>query len=663
MVVANFFSQRQQQPTDTRTFEMNSEDSSVLNFVGTCKEQTNAFVTCIRDTKRRFPFTDAETRKEARKQADRYRAEETRAQQSHCNSYTIERDLARVSITAYKCAGVYLKLEATVDVDNLEKMRNRTWWCRVLLNGTPSYIYSKQGAKRLRLTEVLFNTNDVCFLNNNPLDLRRANVHGALAEPIIKDQSEPATDASAKSAYVMPETDVRTLSATVTADNGPASTSAPPFGTTSATSAAASSSGTQTNSAQPLEPAITGNVEKLPFDFNKFCFPSGPWAPQVCWVAIKQYAAKSPLHARFASEHLSATLRAHYVNFPMPHISDRDMIADIAGMEGHMTQTASDMGAPLAMGKMGQTICKHFLGDAMLQCAYSSASAQAISPAQLWHDDKARARICRTVLSNAARTFSPGSIWSAASLAYYIPSNFPPLVACQLYERYGGGGGGNRDGGSRILDLCSGWAGRLLGFWAAQNTTHYVGVDPNCRLKPRYDAMVSWLRQHSQIANSSDAESPQLPKSVEFIQSGAERTEWADRLLAEKSGSASFDVVFTSPPYFDTEVYDGNQAGQSIVSHGESYEDWRDNFLRPALANGARLLKTGGYMLINVANTKRCPTLEEDTVAIMSEQQMGLQMCASEQLPVPRRPGSGARTDRSEPIFVGRKVASVRLVD
>jgi DNA modification methylase len=81
------------------------------------------------------------------------------------------------------------------------------------------------------------------------------------------------------------------------------------------------------------------------------------------------------------------------------------------------------------------------------------------------------------------------------------------------------------------------------------------------------------------------------------------------------------DFVFTSPPYFNREQY-SQQETQSFKSH-PTYEDWRDNFLKPTLKTAYEYLKNDRYLAWNIANIKvgldKYIPLEEDSIAIMKE--------------------------------------------
>src|SRR3989304_3149792 len=70
------------------------------------------------------------------------------------------------------------------------------------------------------------------------------------------------------------------------------------------------------------------------------------------------------------------------------------------------------------------------------------------------------------------------------------------------------------------------------------------------------------------------------------------------------------DLVFTSPPYFDNEIYSDEET-QSCNRYPK-YEDWRYNYLYRTMISMPSSVKKGGDLIINIANTKRAPTLVKD---------------------------------------------------
>jgi tRNA1(Val) A37 N6-methylase TrmN6 len=138
-------------------------------------------------------------------------------------------------------------------------------------------------------------------------------------------------------------------------------------------------------------------------------------------------------------------------------------------------------------------------------------------------------------------------------------SIFKPLIAKYLYQIYKP---------TSILDFSMGWGGRLVGAMSIPNIK-YIGYDTNINLQEPYNKMIN-----------------------DF--------EWNNRtsLYFEDSSTADFsihnyDMVFTSPPYYDLEIY-------SNMPVYNSFEEWINRFLKPVITNSYRYLKNGGYFCINV---------------------------------------------------------------
>jgi len=157
--------------------------------------------------------------------------------------------------------------------------------------------------------------------------------------------------------------------------------------------------------------------------------------------------------------------------------------------------------------------------------------------------------------------------------------NFRPAVAKAIYDSYCPAGGS-------ILDPCAGWGGRLLGFLVSC-ATRYTGIEVERET-------VKGLRM---MAVRLEKELPD--KSVEIYNSAFESWDTAEK----------FDLVFTSPPYFNAEWY-GHSTNQSSTRYPE-YEQWRDCFLFALIDRAAGMLKKGGRLILNVANTEGGPVADD----------------------------------------------------
>lgn len=129
---------------------------------------------------------------------------------------------------------------------------------------------------------------------------------------------------------------------------------------------------------------------------------------------------------------------------------------------------------------------------------------------------------------------------------------------------------------TRILDFSAGWGDRLLAALASKNVVKYCGYDPNVSLKKGHDLMISKYNND---------------KDIRVIYEPFE--------TAKVDGK--FDLVFTSPPYFNLEIYKGEN--QSINSF-KTYDQWLNKFLFVALMKAWDLLEVNGHMIIHIANIK-----------------------------------------------------------
>ena len=76
----------------------------------------------------------------------------------------------------------------------------------------------------------------------------------------------------------------------------------------------------------------------------------------------------------------------------------------------------------------------------------------------------------------------------------------------------------------------------------------------------------------------------------------------------------SIDLCFTSPPYYDWEKY-SDEDTQSYIKY-PTKEEWIEGFLRQTIENCYYGLKSGGTLIMNVANTKRIKNFETETTRL-----------------------------------------------
>lgn len=128
--------------------------------------------------------------------------------------------------------------------------------------------------------------------------------------------------------------------------------------------------------------------------------------------------------------------------------------------------------------------------------------------------------------------------------------------------------------GGKIMDPCSGWGDRLLA--AAIDGHAYQGYDPSSALQPCYQAMIESF--HDGVHR-------------EVIQSPFEEAHVPENM---------YDLVFTSPPFFDLESY-VDEPSQSIQKY-PTYDSWVKHFLSPLVRQSILALKPGGVLALHLAD-------------------------------------------------------------
>lgn len=152
-------------------------------------------------------------------------------------------------------------------------------------------------------------------------------------------------------------------------------------------------------------------------------------------------------------------------------------------------------------------------------------------------------------------------------------SAFNPVIMLYFINKYSA---------RSVLDPCAGWGDRLIAAMAAG--IRYVGVDPNENLFDGYQNIHNFF--------STVAGNPRITLICSTIQN-------AD--LPVISGKPEmFDMVFTSPPYWNLEEYTG--AGR-VTETSES--SWLWNFLWPMLDICISRINPGGHLVLNLNQRPR----------------------------------------------------------
>lgn len=232
-------------------------------------------------------------------------------------------------------------------------------------------------------------------------------------------------------------------------------------------------------------------------------------------------------------------------------------------------------------------------------------------------------------------------------IGYTQPAvNFPPLTAKAIYERFTNEGHGNI-----VWDPSSGWGGRILGCMSASDSRsiYYIGTDPNP--DNFHDDGTS------KYSNLADFFNTRTYRGNAFF---SERNEYEVRMKgSEEMAKDPFfqqfkckvDLVFTSPPYFNREVYSEDE-NQSCHKYGSSYEAWVSGYLIPTLKTAVAWLRPGGHLLWNIAdiklNSKEFLPLEQDSVDIIRG--LGMAQLPTIKMAMTGMPGTHRLTEDGKPF-------------
>ena len=124
-----------------------------------------------------------------------------------------------------------------------------------------------------------------------------------------------------------------------------------------------------------------------------------------------------------------------------------------------------------------------------------------------------------------------------------------------------------------VLDPCAGWSGRMLGI--VSSGAYYIAFEPNTETYNNLCKLIDFLNISDKVRIIND-----------------------DVLNINNHNIPKVNMVITSPPYFDLEVY-CNEDSQSITNHS-NYESWSESFLRTIIHNGISYLQKDGISCWNV---------------------------------------------------------------
>jgi hypothetical protein len=275
---------------------------------------------------------------------------------------------------------------------------------------------------------------------------------------------------------------------------------------------------------------------------------------------------------------ISDTIHSHNIPLPMREITLKDVHGAFALLEA-MDDTALIRHTPwftrydyqypftdtvIGTSNVGNVCSDYFHQENRWKCD----SINSPSPVRTWETEKFRLTLLKGLWSLKYKKIDTAGMRSLIGLRKYIAAQFRPSAAKAVYNHFQA---------KNVLDFSSGWGDRLMGFFAS-NAETYVGIDPNTALQTGY-------RQEIEELNSNKGTTMIVGCAEEPLVYPANRT---------------YDLVFTSPPYFNIERY-SKDPSQSFARY-KKIDQWLNEFLFKAIYNAWDRLEVGGHMVINISD-------------------------------------------------------------
>ena len=224
---------------------------------------------------------------------------------------------------------------------------------------------------------------------------------------------------------------------------------------------------------------------------------------------------------------------------------------------------------------------KYFLTNNLIKCCnvgnktsdfyqqenrWKCNSITAPSAYRSWSEEKFRLTLLNALWSLKFEEITSKTLRTAISMRKYIASQFRPSAAKAVYDLFEA---------KNILDFSAGWGDRLCGFLAS-DAVSYTGVDPNKDAVAKYCDMLDYFY---------------TDRDVTIFNECAEDVDYGDKM---------FDLVFTSPPYFDLERYT-TESNQSWIRY-KKLDAWLEGFLFKSIEKAWNHLEKDGHLIINISD-------------------------------------------------------------
>jgi hypothetical protein len=270
----------------------------------------------------------------------------------------------------------------------------------------------------------------------------------------------------------------------------------------------------------------------------------------------------------------------------------------------------------------------------------TTAGSKTVSLESRFNNDKKLRRainLCYKHRDEGDKTVLPVNIRRALELVSGgTIQNFKPLNATAVWEYICPSMFG------RVLDFSSGYGGRMLGAMTSGMRYHYTGIDPNTKT---YNGLVALGNLINDVIGTE----------FEMHHCGSEDLDTIPEF---------FDAAFSSPPYFNLEIY-SDEPTQCMNRYSDR-SAWFEHYVEPTLRMLHKGLAEDGVYAVNIADYKvgKDQTKIVDTWLELSKK-LGFEYQETIDMMLNVRPGVGngklQNAYKSEGIYIFKKTASLTV--
>jgi hypothetical protein len=362
---------------------------------------------------------------------------------------------------------------------------------------------------------------------------------------------------------------------------------------------------------------ITTNIEEIANFILKFADRDGiPNLTGSDWEELNNKYSKEEIKSGFAKY-----VSDHAVLFPYRKISEDEVYSKFKNLSktnfnefimkdsGEVVEKYKDYKYPYS--KYGKFVISfgHYHNDIsnyyQQRNRYDCGSYSFRSPNEIWYSEELLSKMNWTFWRLDTHGINVDKIRGSFRLGSYVATQFKPHVAKTIYDFVFSRISSKH---KSILDISMGWGDRLAGFYTS-SALSYMGTDPNPSV---YEVYKQQCTDYERFISGEEPIITIFQKEVKghlyegfrcLGKSGKEVICYnapAEDIL-DVIESNTFDCIFTSPPYFSTELYDegGDDWKQSWARYPK-YDNWWDKFYKPVITSCYKSLSPSGTMMFNI---------------------------------------------------------------